>query len=238
MNTYWIRKRMFRNGPIIRLMQKVDEMLAEYDFHCPDETLYDLVLEWIEHQKHQGKNKSTILKELKSNPIDAATVIVGEILGEMAEERPGTDPFNHYARIPISLSSLIWVTQGLAMTSAVATFNNSSALAQEATAGIIALLNRVFEQPSQEELTLVLGEDRMKELDFSDPITLVPQSGLAYVARRIEGALDNLDEGRWNYLTSEHEAQDDLYENLFAQVELIRDLNKVYGQSVEPTQGS
>ena len=238
MNLYWLQRKLSRRNPYYILVEALDAELSEYDFHCPEPTLYELAWSWVDQQNMAGKNKKSIFKEIKDNPSEAAGIIAGEILGEMAEERPGTDPFNHLARIPISLPSLLWVTQGLTLASGIAMFNDNNALAQEAIAGIVALLNRATEPAPLEELTTILGQSKLDSLSLEDPIILVPQSGLAYIARRLEGTVHNLQDGFWAYPIAGSEEQDLLFENLSFQAQLVRDLNRQYGQSSEPTEGS
>jgi len=234
MNKFLLRNKLFPNNPYLSVAQKIEEVLSEYEFHCPESALYELTRQWVEDELAQDKTKSSILKNMKKNPNQAASVIAAEILSEMAEERPGTDPFDHPGRIPISLSALLWVTQGLTMASGVAMFNNNNALAQESIAGVIALLNKANDPTSLEELTLILGKEGLEELDLEESIILVPQSGLAYVARKLEGTLHNIEDGFWAYPVSESESQDFIYESIYTQAELVRDLNAIYGESTDP----
>lgn len=226
----------------MRLTHSLSQALSEYEFVCPEATLYDLAVQWVDQQVlNNNISKKTVLRRIKDDPTDDAKTIATAILTEMAEERPGTDPFDHEGTIPISLPTLLWVIQGLAYATDLAITNGQESMAHESLSGIVSLLRFSTSPATQEELTAKLGEEKLQELEgvkIGVPIILIPQSGFAYVARRLEGALSNLEEQRWVFPVVESQDTDQILNNMADQIEEIRELNKYYGQSSEPIEGS
>lgn len=241
MNLYFARK-LFASNPYMRLTHSLGDALGEYKFICPEATLYDLSVQWVDQQiLNNNISKKAVLKRIKNNPLEDAKTIATAILSEMAEERPGTDPFDHEGTIPISLPALLWVIQGLTYAADLAVTNGQDSMAHESLSGVVSLLRFSTSPSTQEELVAQLGEERVSELEgvqMGFPIILIPQSGIAYVARRLESALTNLEDERWVFPVEEGPETDQILDNLADQIEELRELNKYYGQSSEPTEGS
>jgi hypothetical protein len=222
----------------------VQDLLREYEFDCSDEASYFLAEQWVaKHAEDTENSERSILRELRLDASSMARSIAQEVLADMAEERPGTNPFDHPGTIPVSLPLLIWVTQGLTVASDLAMVNGQTVLAHEGLAGVVSFLSFSVRSIPRDEIPEPTNPDvEVNDNGFDEgfPIILLPQSAVAYIARRIEGAMSNLEEGHWA-LPLEGDDEEELetvMTNFFNQSYSLRALNQRYGQSGLPTERS
>lgn len=236
--------RLMPANPYLKLARNVQDLLREYEFDCSEEASYYLVEQWVKQRAEKTDNSERdIARELKLDTSNAARSIAQEILADMAEERPGTNPFDHPGTIPVSLPLLIWVTQGLAVASDLALMNGQTVLAHEGISSIVSFLSFAIQSTPRDEIPEPTNPNvEVEDNGFNEgyPIILLPQSAIAYAARRIEGAMFSLEEGNWGLpLEGDNvEELETVMTNFSNQAYVLRSLNQRYGQSGLPTERS
>jgi len=165
--------------------------LGEYNVSLsPQETLWSAVA-WLRGQvEEQVSPPEIIVREIAVS--DAAQAIVAVLLSGIAEERPGTYPFEHDAVIPVPLPVLMRTIHALAIIANLATQNGKNHQIGYLTAAIGALARIAAESNILEQDSISSSDEDGSDLNIEPPYCMAPQPGLAFCARIIEGAARDL----------------------------------------------
>lgn len=187
-----------------------------------------------------------------TNLDEIADAIRDVLLLEIAEERPGTDPWEYESTIPVPLPIAMMTIHTLSVCTRIAVDNRSFRWAHTANSLITSWANAVSQcslknQMENDKIDVLLS-DKHKPVD--GPVVLLPQPGVAYTARMIEGYAKRVD-SRWWRITDEPDAtdaplsadvddetRDTLIRNLEQNAAMLRDFNTRYGVTTQPQQGS
>jgi hypothetical protein len=170
--------------------------------------------------------------------------ICDALLGELAEERPGTDPWGHEALIPVPVGILTMIVHALTLCVDLASSNSSPAWARNANTN----MSRISTLLTDQIISNTFTTDRMhvlmrgKMLPVYGPVVTAPQPALAHLARFFEGTALRVEQGSWHIDGQEGAASDaeiaSLNKNLTAHAVLLRDLTSRFGRRTEPAPGS
>jgi hypothetical protein len=226
---------------ITELAAKVEAILMTYALEIPDESTRNVINLILSKQEHEmGKSRHQLLEEMATDPDDIADYISRQVLLLLVEERPGTNPFDHEGTIPVPLQVFAVAMHNLTLVANVAVVNNSLGLSRDTVQAVGSMAYLIAEStiagiPSR-EIEIPIGENDEMET-ITGPFILTPQSGVAYIIRRLEGAEDSLHSGTWKIPESESDVElDELIDDLVEIVPILVSLNKHYGQSGEPTE--
>jgi hypothetical protein len=159
---------------------------------------------------------------------ELADALVDAVLADLAEERPGTNPWSHDARIPVPLHTVAATVLTLSLCVDLAQENNAQEWARSAE---IASDNLITQLTSCRA-----ADERAPKL-----VLYCPQPGLANIARLFEGMDQRISAGRWAW-SSTVGGNGIVVETLRAQLQsaatALRSLNARYGRSPAPLPGS
>lgn len=157
--------------------------------------------------------------------------IVENVLLNIAEERPGTNPWKHEAIIPIPLHLALTQISTLALASTISLANADGEWAQNSQANIMAASNYVAGKIARQEVfqdeAHIFVNDEVKI--FNGDVVYLPQPAVAYLARFFENIIVRIVEQGWvvpNEIISWTEA----IASLKIQSDMLRHLNKKYGR--------
>ena len=177
-----------------RVSEAVTNGLAGYNVSLsPPETLW-AAMSWLMGESENQSTSPEIIAE--ETPVeDAALSIVSLLLASIAEERPGTYPFDHAATIPVPMPVLMRTIHALAIIVNVSTQNGRFNQTGYLTGAIGALARIAAGQDFMGQETIVPDGRGEPDLTIDPPYCFVPQPGLAFCARVIEGVARDLRDG-------------------------------------------
>lgn len=200
-----------------------------------------VIAKWAEHVMREKKfERSAILYADDTQIADIADSLVSQLLADIAEERPGTDPWEHEANIPFPLPILLMQNTYLSLCSTLAVHNSATLWAKQANASISGITDAILEQITLEtpEVTThqVLHNGEMRNV-YGQPIN-VPQPALAYLARYYENVVFHIERGLWILEDDTEEERFTTISILTSQAALMRNLNERYGRPTGPKRRS
>lgn len=223
------------------LVALVKALLMTYDLEIPEESTRNVIDIILNQQEHDlGKSRDQLLEEMALNLDDMANYISQQVLMLLSEERPGTNPFDHYGTIPVPLQTFAIAMHNLTLIANIAVVNNSVGLSRDTVQAVGSMAYLLMEAsiagiPSR-EIEIPIDEDGEPNT-ITGPFILTPQSGVAYIIRRLEGAEDSLHSGEWKIPRGESDSDlDEFIDDLVEIVPILISLNKQYGQTGEPTE--
>lgn len=184
---------------------------------------------------------------------EIADAIRDTLLLEIAEERPGTNPWEYDSTIPVPLPIAMMTIHTLSVCTRIAIDNRSFRWAHTANSLITSWANAVSQCSLKDKIVndqvdVLLRPDTRKPVD--GPVVYMPQPGVAYTARMIEGYAKRVDT-RWWRISDDQDAMDEplpvevdddtretLIRNLEQNAAMLRDFNERYGATTQPHQGS
>jgi hypothetical protein len=170
---------------------------------------------------------------------DFTNQIRNELLLSIAEERPGTIPWEHEPTIPLPIVILSSLNHTLSVCGSIALTHNEPRWTQHALDTLSDIANLTTEQLSQPQLedtpTSIPVLFGVGHLQVPGPIIYLPQPGVAATARYIENVIHRLATGTdWNIPAELGVTNDSLCEILSVEARRLRDLNERYGQQSGP----
>lgn len=201
-----------------------------------------VITKWAEHvTDNRLFERSAILYSTDEQLDELADSLVTELLAEIAEERPGTDPWAHDPIIPVPLPILLIQNTYLSLCADIALRNDESKWVRHATASIASITEVILEQvtreltPAVEHNVMFNGEMRT----VYGQIAKVPQPALAYLARFYENVVYHLERGLWELADSlDNEERIATLTTLTTHAALLRNLNERFGRPTGPRKNS
>lgn len=222
----------------------VDERLRDWDVFYPAGDAVGAITKWV--ARTARASGFTSLEEFiaasEGRMDEHADGVVAELLLGIAEERPGSDPWEHENRIPLPVAVATMVAHTLVMCSTVAFANSADRWALHATlltAGYTGRLSTLLAvtAPAKGEETLTL-RGQSGPVEVRGPFASVPQAASAYTARFFEACAHRLEQGRWTISDSEGGRREgDVAEDLRLIAAMLRDLNARFGEPAAPAPG-
>jgi hypothetical protein len=215
-----------------RLSNRVQKELLEYSIDLDKSEANRLAKKWM--YELEANRPEEVLNLLSSNSSlsDLSQAIVETILLNIAEERPGTNPWEHEANIPIPLNLALYQISTLGLASSVATKNEDKAWAENANSNVMAASNYIAARLSRGQV----AEDSMKIIlngetkSYSGLIVYIPQPAMAYMARFFDNVILRIVEQGW-VIPEDNLNWTETIATLKIQSDLLRYLNKTYGRS-------
>lgn len=230
------------------LSLNVSLRLAELGIDMPLDDTQKTVFRWLQ-KTYIGRNGS--LEALFPVPLSIVRALSEEIslavAGEIAEERPGTDPWEHTPEIPVPLMLLTIIGHILTITARTAYHNGNLPWMEQGMRNVTSLWAHLAEQVGND-----LGTEQRVEFPndaegnrrvYPGLAYKLPQSAVAHVARYLETSAERLGSGEWKMDSEEASLADkqldqQFIENILDMSEILRNLNKVYGRPVGPGSNS
>jgi hypothetical protein len=210
-----------------KLCAEMASILREYHTTLDRHVLLLAAQSWIIDESNRTSTSPKAV--VQRVPVqDAALSLAASLLSDIAEERPGTYPFDHKPNIPVPIETIMRTIHALSVVISIFAEDNRGSRIPALTSTIGSLARIVgSDHPVDEPATL------NHEGDISSAIYLVPQPGLAYCARVIEGIVQDLKQGFLDMVIDEmqDESLDALITNLGSDAVALRNLNAQYGQT-------
>lgn len=223
---------------VAQLTSAITNRLSEYGLVLETSEATTLIAKWADEQKFE---KSAVLYADDEQIGEVAESLVTRLLAEIAEERPGTDPWDHEPTIPFPLPILLMQNTYLALCSNLAIHNSANQWARQANAAISAIADSILEQITLEtpevETHQVLHNGEMRTV-YGQTIKL-PQPALAFLARYYENVAFHIERELW--ILEDHADIEERFATLTtltSQAALMRNLNERFGRSTGPRQHS
>lgn len=223
---------------VAKLTDLVGEKLKEYDvFYSPADAVPSIVTWLVSTAEEHGQKLDDFISE---NDRDAALDDIVDSITQMlmlqiAEERPGSDPWDFNKTIPIPVSVALLMNHVLILCANLAYGNNADAWALNAvnsSGSLTACLAEQFIRSEQENVDMVVITRDGEKL-VAGPVVLIPQPALAYLARFFESAALRVEKKLWN-VDEEEVPLEEVYENIRQQARVARFLCLKYGVSPGP----
>jgi hypothetical protein len=242
-----------------RMLNSLDEMVSvlslntclrldEFSLFMPLEDTRRSVVRWL-REKYAGDNAEAFARliPVSVDVVDAlAEELAMSIISEMAEERPGTSPWEHDGNIPVPLMMVNVVGHTVGTCANTARVNNHLVWARQGydimTSLFAWLAHEIGTSAEVEEPTEMPAGPHGRRF-FNGVSYKLPQPAVAQMARYMEGTATRIDDKEW-LIGDENPSEEELAEqktftdNLRDLADMLRFLNKRYGQSPNPTAAS
>lgn len=218
----------------------LSERLGDFGIALPEDGVDEMVADWLSESRLPGEDIDDIAARLTTD--DVATEIATHLLAQIAEERPGTDPFAHDATIPLPLPVASRLINSLTVCTEIALINNDL----DRTHGLVAaccavsgILTHALVEGELVESPVQLAHEG-NEYEFPGPLVMFPQPGLAYCARMIAGTAENLEDQIYDVAIDDPdgEERERFIHALLSDAQGIRLFTQQFGVDPNPSNGS
>lgn len=221
----------------------VSERLSTFGLEIDPTEAATIIARWAEKVADEHTfERSSVLYATENDISEIADNLVSQLLGDIAEERPGTDPWDHEATIPVPMSFLLIEQTYLATCATLALRNDADKWARHAIACIGQISEAILEATTRETPPpvtvmeiLLRGEMR----PVRGQAIFIPQPAAAYIARFYENVAFHVERGLWDlHDPSDAEEREATLETLTTHAEMLRDLNARFGRKPGPRRDS
>lgn len=223
------------------LTELVGQFVDEFDvFYSPADAIPTIVRWTVGAAREAGVTVDAFIRSSGAD-LQACAVEVGHlVLLELAEERPGTDPWGHELVVDVPMPAVGMMVHALSLCGNLALGNDAAAWAHQAlalTGRVSALAAEQFLRGEQRPGSMLVRV-RGGELPMQGPILKFPQPALSVVARFLDGVAARVERGVWSLGPLSREDREDLALNLRHESTMLRDLTARFGSRVGPVNGS
>lgn len=183
---------------------------------------------------------------------EVATAIRDSLLLEMAEERPGTDPWQYESDIPVPLPIAMMTVHTLTVCTRIAMDNTAPRWAHATNSIITQWSTGIADLSLTDQIENGQMDVQLRNgyRPVMGPIVKLPQPGLAYTARMIESFAKRIDTSWWRVSEEEATAENPVPEEVDAETKkllvsnmqhtakMLRDFNERFGTKPQPHVGS
>ena len=231
---------------LLSIATDVASYLNEYDLTIRPEDLVDNVDDiFALFIKSSGEDVATTLKKFKENRESVGQKIAEQMLILIAEERPGTNPYDHARNIPLPRSFACTISNTLSIMVHLSLINNRIT---DAT-NFARILNEYTDKVALYTITeLMIGSVDVSPIGqegvrlFSGPYILLPQPALAHVARFMSYFVNLIELKEISFMSNDLESEKELVEsylyNFGKQGATLSLLRQRFGDPVNPGQES
>lgn len=226
------------------LADAVLERLEEYDLFISEIEIIPAIMGWA---VNRSREEAVPLNEFVLAHVEQVGELAEEVtnvlLLSLAEERPGTDPWEAEEIIPIPVSVALMISHSLAASSSLAFSNGAEQWGRSAVVTVGQLscsLAELFLHKNHREGEMqVLSRVGKALIPIRGPIVSLPQPAVAHMARFLEAVALKLSLGEWTSADQPRLDDSDIDDVEFSTViaheaALLRDLNARHGRSSEP----
>lgn len=224
------------------LTENVAERLNGFGLDIDPSEAATVITRWAENvTAEQTFERSAVLYANDKQMNEMAESLVSELLAEIAEERPGTDPWEHEATIPFPLPILLMQITYLALCSNLAIRNGADRWALTANANSASIADIIVSQitletPEVVEHRVLHGTESRKVYGQT---VMLPQPGLANLARFYENVVFHVERSLWEMAPdADPDERQATLGTLRTHAALMRDLNTRYGRPAGPRRNS
>jgi hypothetical protein len=222
-----------------RLAIMLQKELTSYGMQIDKFEASRLAKKWLYELEASKPEEVLSLLSYADSAQNLSHTIVENILLNIAEERPGTNPWKHEAIIPMPLHLALSQIASLSLASTIAFSNSSPDWAQNAQASIIAasnyISNKILKKEIQEDEAEILVNDEVRT--YYGEVVYLPQPAVAYLARFFENMVMRIIEQGWT-VPPEIATWTEAIASLKIQSDMLRYLNKKYGRPSSATPSS
>lgn len=223
---------------VTTLTAAVTERLSRFGLDMDPTEAATIIAKWADHVAREKKfERSSILYSTDEQLAEIADSLVMELLGEIAEERPGTDPWEHESNIPLSMPILMMQVTYLSLCANIAIHNDAKKWALHANASASSIVDAILEQitaQTPEVTTHQVLHNGEKRTVYGQTVQ-VPQPALAAIARFYENVVFHVERGIWLLEDpADEEERFATISTLTNQAALLRDLNERFGRPAGP----
>lgn len=224
-----------------RLSNAIKHKLSAYSIEINSTEARHFVKKWFRKlEEDRPEEVLNMLSDRHNSIDDLSSDIVQTVLLDIAEERPGTNPWGHEPTIPLPEHLLPRIAATLSACAIISSANGVHDWALNATANALAANNyhasaiakgKVLENEEAE----ILINDEIKS--YQGRVLLVPQPASAYLARFFENTLMRIIDQNW-VVPKEINSWTETVATLKIESDLLRHLNSLYGRKPSPGSNS
>ncbi len=224
-----------------KLSSAIKIKLSSYSVEINGTEARHFVKKWFKNLEENRPDEVLNLLTDRANSIEElSSDIVQTVLLDIAEERPGTNPWIHEASIPLPEHLLPRIIATLAACSIISAANDALDWGLNATANALAASNyhataiaknKILEDEDAE----ILINDEIKS--YRGRVILIPQPASAYLARFFENTLMRIIDQNWS-VPKELNSWTETIATLKIESDLLRHLNNLYGRKASPGSSS
>lgn len=214
----------YSTAHIARLLAvAITDRLAEFGAEIPLAEAEETAFKWVSSMQETSANTLSIIASSTETLEELAGEIVFTILMDLAEERPGTNPWSHERTIPMPIAVAYSQLRLLAAITQAALFNEDYRWAENANANLLALSALFTETNKKPNL-----------LNSNTPMMFVPQPAMAYVARFFRNTEKKIQDKEW-LISARDFADPDNFPNLLAShADILLSLTHEFGRPLNP----
>jgi energy-converting hydrogenase Eha subunit A len=226
---------------VAAVTDRLSDALDDYGvFLAPSETISAIVRQTLQKADEKRVTVDAFINQV--NDFDEFIVdIRNQLLLEIAEERPGTDPWGHKANIPVPVSIVTMTVHTLSLCANLAISQSMTHWASHAM-GIVGNLSAATTEDmfTRAEAKVVTMDIKLASglMPIASQLVWLPQPGVATVARFLESVASRIFSGAWDVPEDEEGANEKMAANLRHEASMLRDLNLRFGDHAGPTKVS
>ena len=223
------------------LTELVGKIVEDFGvFYSPAEAIPTIVRWTVNQARETGCGIDEFIRSAVSDLPACAEQVAQMVLLGLAEERPGSDPWDHDATIRMPMPAVGMTLHALTLCGTLALANDSISWSNHALHVIGRLSAATAEQFLRGEPRAGSMFLRVKggEIAVRGPILRFPQPGLAELARFFDGVAARVERGVWTMGEVSASDREDLALNLRHEATMLRDLTGRFGMPAGPRQGS
>jgi hypothetical protein len=214
-----------------------DTLNDENIFFAPDEIIDAVMVVAARNSTELNSTLETYLTSL-TDVTEFTNAVRDELLLSIAEERPGTNPWDHEPTIPMPVIITSTLNHALSVCAQLALHEEQPRWVQQALDGISEISTNLTEQLSlpdlkTEEMNILFGVGLLPVHGY---VIKLPQPGIANTARFLEAVVSQLQTERWAIPDDMGINADNLAAILAIEAARLRNLTSRFGKDSGPTQ--
>jgi hypothetical protein len=199
----------------------VSDKLAEFSANIPLPEAEQTALKWVVDMAESHPESLEHISDSAEAIQALGDNIAFTILTNIAEERPGTNPWEHERKVPLPLSLAFSQLRLLAAITQTALFNNDYRWAENSNANNLAL-------------TGILSEPKINKSEAMERLVLVPQPAMAYIARFMRNTYKKIESKEWLVSSQTLASPDEFPGLLLRHAHILSKLTSTFGRPVDP----
>lgn len=203
----------------------ITDKLAEFSAEIPLPEAEQTALQWVLNVQESNPETLDVLANSHESIQALGDEIAYTILSNIAEERPGTNPWSHERRVPLPYSLAFSQLRLLTAVTQVALFNKDYRWAENAVANTLALTTLLAE-PN------IGAEGKLSE----NRLMLVPQPAMAYVARYLKNTHTKIENHEWVVSSQTISNPEEFPVLLSRHAAILSKLTSTFGRPVGPNE--
>lgn len=211
-----------------KLAMNVCARMSDFGADLPLMEAEKAAYQWLRTMQDSSDQALGILADSEEALDELAATIVTTIMLDLAEERPGTNPWSHERNVPLPLTFAYSQIQILSAITSMAMSNRDIRWAENSNANVIALSGLLGQISNH---TPINKDERPR----TDGLIFVPQPAMAYVARFLRNTAEKIDKDKWlpalDGPLSRHEDVPGLFRQHAA---ILEKLTRAFGRPVQP----